>query len=30
MAGRLTISLDPLPLKRVLAMEENGTEHLPP
>ncbi|KAG0592314.1 hypothetical protein KC19_1G241700 [Ceratodon purpureus] len=26
----MEVSLDPLPLKRVLAMEENGTEHLPP
>jgi mediator of RNA polymerase II transcription subunit 17 len=29
-AGRQAIMLDPLPMKRLLALEESGTEHLPP
>ncbi|KAH9554981.1 hypothetical protein CY35_08G090600 [Sphagnum magellanicum] len=29
-AGRQAIMLDPLPMKRLLALEESGSEHLPP
>jgi mediator of RNA polymerase II transcription subunit 17 len=29
-AGRQAIMLDPLPMKRLLTLEESGTEHLPP
>lgn len=29
-AGKMAITLDGLPMKRVLALEEGGTEHLPP